>query len=823
MAAIVQIPDSLSLLRNLKSFIISSSSEIVFSLTTSGSTIISETYYPDANNRIEIDVQDVVSRYLSVSLPGVNVLHQTDAVKLFSAYVDSSPVATFRVVPAGVRKLSATPSAFLNANWLTWQPQIKQVTWNAPEYLSYYFLAYGNVKAKFYKKDGTTKIVTVATIRTSGALYTFNTMLSYLFSLSGEDTDDLYGMVDVWVESESGDVWSYTQRYIHAETMGDEHYYLCVNSLGGVDTFTFHGSCTLAPEIEHETAESGSTKLNITPDPEQKWEQNTGYVGMRVTKWLFELLAAGKQWAVMDGNAEGIVIDTSNLQMSDRQNLHSCTFSFTLCEEGRLMNISRTEGDLPSIEVPSPSGDLFFLDLRLADYPDAELEDTILFLVQSPYTESWSKTSLGALREWITNIIASSVIGRNAHSHDNKAVLDRFSDVSGEPAYDGTVLQGKEDAAGKFLRKDVADTAAGLIKFQQGAKFGEFVPGITGNGGYIDPLGNAELRSLILHEFLEVPELRYNRISIEVGNKWNAPGGGIIEDVSIDTDAVGAPLTTGIITLHLEDGEIGTVAVDDICHGIFHDGMTLANNSTVDLDDSQGNFKFTGFVSVYFRVTEILDARCQRFRYALRGVSENWTSLFHPCAAMHFVGYGNFSNSDRQKSRYSTRTYERFLTGVNTWEFSSSMIAAQFGDLTNLSVLGFEGMSGYSAYLNNIYMSGTIQQLNELDLRMEIDTNGDNFLAYGEELEVTVRVWRGFYEDVTEDVQTWSITRDSGDAADDAAWALKEKVRNFDGSITLCYTAAENDLGGNANTVSTLFIIRASLLDAESVEADLVI
>ncbi|MEB3372658.1 hypothetical protein SFC43_01585 [Bacteroides sp. CR5/BHMF/2] len=66
---------------------------------------------------------------------------------------------------------------------------------------------------------------------------------------------------------------------------------------------------------------------------------------------------------------------------------------------------------------------------------------------------------------------------------------------------------------------------------------------------------------------MEVPELRYNRISIEVGNSWNAPGGGVIESVVPDTDVDGNILNTGTIMLHLQDKEIGKVAVDDICQG----------------------------------------------------------------------------------------------------------------------------------------------------------------------------------------------------------------------------------------------------------------
>ena len=69
MASMIQIPDSLSLLRNLKEFIVSSADEVTFTLQHGGSDILSETYYPDPTGRTTIDVQQVVSHYLEPVLP----------------------------------------------------------------------------------------------------------------------------------------------------------------------------------------------------------------------------------------------------------------------------------------------------------------------------------------------------------------------------------------------------------------------------------------------------------------------------------------------------------------------------------------------------------------------------------------------------------------------------------------------------------------------------------------------------------------------------------------------------------------------------------
>lgn len=252
----------------------------------------------------------------------------------------------------------------------------------------------------------------------------------------------------------------------------------------------------------------------------------------------------------------------------------------------------------------------------------------------------------------------------------------------------------------EFASKQFPDTFKGKMTFDDGALFGNFASGMTGLGGMIDKKGNAEMQSLKLRGFLEVPELRYNRVEISMGDTWYAPSAGIIE--SVDT-------TAQTITLKLEEGEIGSPRVGDICMGIFHN-LNTSENATADYDDGRGNRRFAGFATCYFRITEELDtATYKTFKYQLRPVSGAYPTQYHPAASMTFVGYGSFSNEDRQTSRYETRTYQRYLTGVSDWEFTASNIAAQYGDLSNLSIFGIE-MRGYSAYLNNIYMSGVIQQ-----------------------------------------------------------------------------------------------------------------
>lgn len=335
---------------------------------------------------------------------------------------------------------------------------------------------------------------------------------------------------------------------------------------------------------------------------------------------------------------------------------------------------------------------------------------------------------------------------------------ETISEADGRKHYKLSPMMTGDDADDKYLSKVEDDSAKGLITFLAGidvkikavvqklvAEDATFSKEISSKdyvqnliGWMISPDGHIDAKSLHLRDFLEVPELRYNRVSITSGEDWLAPGGGIIESVNESSQT---------LTLKLEPGEVASLAVDDICKGIF-------NNST-------------GFQTSYFRITQKISN--SEFKYTLRsGYS------YHPQKAMHFVAYGNFTNAERQKSAYSTKDYKRYLAGVNNWEITSSMVMMQLGDLSNLVISGLD-LSGYSAYLRNVYMTGTIKQLSQ---------DGTT--------EVLVPAFKGewkagkywYYDEVTHNGSTWiciepSTTQEPSDSSTD--W-LKEVSKGDPGT-----------------------------------------
>lgn len=69
-------------------------------------------------------------------------------------------------------------------------------------------------------------------------------------------------------------------------------------------------------------------------------------------------------------------------------------------------------------------------------------------------------------------------------------------------------------------------------------------------------------------------------------------------------------------------------------------------------------------------------------------------------------------------------------------------------------------------------------------------------IAIGETNNITCKLMLGD-KDVSNGVASWKVTRKTNDSVDDAAWATKDKVKNFNGSIDIVWSndGTEDDLG----------------------------
>lgn len=309
------------------------------------------------------------------------------------------------------------------------------------------------------------------------------------------------------------------------------------------------------------------------------------------------------------------------------------------------------------------------------------------------------------------------------------------------------------DAERRFISKVRDDktpfalTVGGKLTTEGNFGSKNYAEGLVGEGYLIDQKGNIYADSLTLRKFLEVPELRYNRTEVINGTVWHAPGGGIVKQTFGGLDA---------FSLKLEEGEVPSLAEGDLCMGIWHFGDT--SDATADSDERNGNIKFSGFTTVYFEIRRVYQHEKTgewMVLYTERG--GQWTAKPQP--GMHFVAYGNRTDTTRQRSRYATRSYEYYLSNVKDWTFGVNNIMMAFGDLSGLTISGTD-MSGYSAYLNNVYFSGVIQKLQTAPLIITLDSQGVNYLGDGEKCDIICRATRGVDTIDASDIK-WVVTTDT--------------------------------------------------------------
>ena len=704
MAGVLNKPDALNLSGNMNKFLLSSTGLISFILKKGNQTLLEQSYEPGPDLMVRIDLKEVIEGQLSYNLDAGSLFYvQPNLAETFTAVIDGTEY-NFRVVRGGVANLADTATNWLKLHFLTWQPRVKPVTYYSPEWLTYYAVEECTAKLKATYPDKSTTVISLGTC-VAGHATTMNLQYSVIAGKLGNTYPSYY---EVWIER-SGTKLSESQVYAFSNPMSeDEQWYLFENSLGGLDTFRATGTNNLNAEHEHKIAEFGDVREEYQVDTERKYVKNTGYLDEYSRHWLLDFFPSRAKYVYESTAIRKIVVTESNATYVSNELPSSYTFTWQLAEVSTYLNLVKNENDIPdNLVAPDLSSPDFILPPRLAEFPRVELTEGVLIPAFEPNNPKPTVTTYGAIHNTIKNAVVKEPeeeigdIGSGSGNGSNFEIIES-TDTETTPTdknlYSALRAKNEDD---KRLRNDIEDFAHELINFLKGTKFGEFIPGIlTGKGGMIDAFGNGELESLIIRRFLEVPEIRFNRAEVFTGISWNAPGGGIIE--SVDT-------VNRIAKLKLEDGEFGAVVVGDICMGIFH-SLTSSENATEDKDNSKGVFTFAGFFTAYFTVTEILDKENKTFKYQLRPSSASYPHEFHPCEAMHFVAYGNFTNKDRQTSKYSTRTYTRYLYHVDGWEFEKRQIAAQFGDLTNLSVHGYN-MTGYSVFLNNIYMTGMINQM----------------------------------------------------------------------------------------------------------------
>lgn len=467
-----------------------SKTDVVFALRYQGAeqNIVQHTYTPNDEHRITVDVKDIILPLLAFELKDDSTPYvQENIMKAFSAEIyevgdaGNKKEFSFSVIRAGVDKLADSAENFLKNNFLTWQPQVKAVTYYSPEFLTYYAAEACAVKCKAYLWNGTGYTESEITLAhlTEGCVYTIPVQYAIIAKALNQKTPSYY---DVWVEKEGGDRLTYVQRYYASDMKSEEEeWFLFENSLGGVDCFRAYGNSENTAEHTHNVAEIEDDSEEYRVDTTRKFKKNTGYLDGKERLWLLDFFPSLGKYVYHRNSWRKITVTESDVNYEAKELPSNYTFTYKYSDARPYLNLSRASGEsLKQMDIHLPDIGNFTIAPRLVEFPRQQLGGGVLFPVQDPHSEEWGTTTADAIFSAFLSAISNRYSGKGevGHKHINISVLDALSFVGGYLLYKGEKLKaGVADVAKeldgeaailkKYIRRDIDDTAEGTITFEK--------------------------------------------------------------------------------------------------------------------------------------------------------------------------------------------------------------------------------------------------------------------------------------------------------------------------------------------------------------------
>ncbi|MBF1465247.1 hypothetical protein [Prevotella pallens] len=569
-------PDNISLVGSMKRIVLSSEQEVIFILSyaDNNAPIVQHTYTPDSHNRIEINLEDVIAPLLYFELQDIESAYlQNHIAREFKVTIryegEKTKAFTFTAIRAGVDRLADSAENFLKGNFLTWQPTVKPVTYNTPEFLTYYALTEGFVKCVGYYHTerivglvkGDEKIIANLQKDKAQTIPVQYAIMAKLFGFL-----PLY--YDVWVEDTEGKRLTYIQRYYASDIRSEEEQWvLFENSLGGIDTFRAYGDATFTAKHTHNIAEIENDAEEYRVDTAREYKKNTGHLNKEERRWLLDFFPSLGKYVYIDNYVRRIVVTDSEASYEAKELPSNFDFTFKYADARPYLNLRRSAVPAKMMDIKVPELGSFTIAPRLVEFQRLNLSGGALFPVQNPYAEEWNVTTIAAIIDFIVEVLEKSYSanGGVGHTHTNYSLLQSLSLLNGYLLENGNKIKaGYADEArdledpvdDRFLSKLKADTAKELITFLKGITFGDsiqnigFAKGFNGFGVWLDDKGRAHGQI----DYLEVIGKAIFR-SLQIDEYKHIGGNIVLSGANAVIEKV-VPVSGGWkCYLHTDDGE----------------------------------------------------------------------------------------------------------------------------------------------------------------------------------------------------------------------------------------------------------------------------
>ena len=458
-------PDPLSMVGWMTPFMLYSPSgnDVVFILKYqhTDDIIIQHTYTPDKNKYVKIELKDVILPLLSFEVDDATepycqekILQRFTAVYYEVGEESKKQEYSFSVIRAGVDKLADSAVNFLKNNFLTWQPQVKAVTYYSPEFLTYYAQENCVVMCELNTWNGTgyeQRKVGIANLG-ADAVWTIPVQYAIIAKLAGDVLPSFY---DIWVETSSGERLTYVQRYYaDSQKSEEEQWFLFENSLGGIDCFRAYGNSENTAEHTHNVVEIEEETEEYRVDTTRKFKKSTGFLDKNERQWLLDFFPSLGKYICNGSAIRKITVTESDVNYEAKELPSNFTFTYKYSDARPYLNLARAEkGSFREMNIHIPELGNFTIAPRLVECGRQSLSGGVLLPVQSPYSEEWGATTMDALMKYIASSLEKDYgsDGDVGHHHKNFDLLDTLSLVSGYLyAYDSKIKAGYADKAGEL-------------------------------------------------------------------------------------------------------------------------------------------------------------------------------------------------------------------------------------------------------------------------------------------------------------------------------------------------------------------------------------
>lgn len=354
---------SFSILSSVPTLVLSKSMPVIICQCTAGINVylkknnvlvLSELYYPDANGNVQIDYSEVIDSLLWVSIPDANIMEQQDAVASFTIILDDTQdnfIVAFTAVKGILPENYLSATEFLDANFLTSQPQALLVKYYDPQFLSYY--ASQNVKLMLgIKSSAGYRSVVMSNVQ-GGYFYSFNVQFNYLRATFCQPLErPVY--FDLWVikTNTTGDRLSFVQRYVLQNDYDSfDDLYLFENPFSGIDIIRFNGQVETRGDHQVESALFLKSYQEYDIEKKTVYAKSTGYLkNDAYTLWAKQFFESIFRFHYVNGSPKRIIVSKFEDKSIPGQ-LNDFSFEYYYSETDKVYLAKRSAEPLPEDSI----------------------------------------------------------------------------------------------------------------------------------------------------------------------------------------------------------------------------------------------------------------------------------------------------------------------------------------------------------------------------------------------------------------------------------------------------------------------------------------